>query len=319
MSKRNLIFIIIVSLLLNIISYTFIFFPKKEEKQLNQNMHSRYSLLSPRIFAERQNDRLVNFVPLRTQLNAYYEKVNVDMGFYFEYLPSGISIGVNEKESFILASLLKTPLVMGVYKQLEKGIIHRNDIVTIKEEDLDPLFGNLWEKGVGFQLSLLEAIKYTLIDSDNTAKNVLFSSVPEGTLEDVFDALDIPKDLSGSDPVVTPKNYSSILRSLYLSSYLTEESSQEILYLLTQTPFNDKLAAGVPKTVRVSHKIGVHRGGENANAVFTDCGIIYEPKRPYILCIMTKSSEPVAKKHMKEISKLVYEYVSNANYEKSNK
>lgn len=315
MSKQVILISLGISILINIVVVVFIFSSQKKEDQQTPNLRQRYSFLSPRIFTENQNDRLINFVALRHQLTKYYEEENADMGIYFEYLPSGVSIGVNDRANYIQASLLKMPLIMGTYRQLEKGVINKNDIVTIKKQDIDSLFGDLWKRGEGTELTIDEAIKYTLIHSDNTAKNVIFSSVPEGTLEDVFDSLDIPKELEGNDPVVTPKNYSSILRSLYLSSYLHEESSNEILNLLTETPFNDKLAAGVPSNIKVAHKIGVHLGGNDLDAVFTDCGIIYVPKRPYILCIMVNEKEEDARKHMTEVSRIVYDYVSGVNYE----
>lgn len=318
-SKRFLLSIISFSIIFNILALVFIFSKEPTIPNRAKDLRSRYSLLSPRVFMENPNDRLVNFVELRNNLNDYYLKSGKDFGFYFEYLPSGVSIGVNDKESFILASLLKVPLVMGVYKQIEEGKNKKDDILTIQEEHLDPLFGNLWKKGAGTKISLLDAVKYTLINSDNTSMSVLFSAVPVGTLEEVFDSLDIPKELSGSSPVVTPKNYSSILRSLYLSSYLSEDDSNEILHLLTQTPFNDKLAAGVPPGVKVAHKIGVHEGDIKGKEVFTDCGIVYVPKRPYILCIMASENENTSRTIMKDISKTVYDYVSSVNYDKDRK
>jgi len=318
MSKQNLFIVIFVLLIINILTFGYIFSSNNiTEKESNLTLRQRYSLLSPRIFTENQNDRLVNFVELRNKLNTYHTESNASMGTYFEYLPSGVSIGVNDRQNFIQASLLKTPLIMGVYKQIENGDLNKNDMLKVTEEDIDKLFGNLWEKGAGFELSVYDAIKYTLINSDNTAKNVLFSVIPDGTLENVFDSLDIPKDAESEGPVVSPKNYSSILRSLYLSSYLTEENSNEILNLLSQTPFNDKLAAGVPGNIKIAHKIGVHTDDtDKGKSVYTDCGIIYIPKRPYILCIMTNENEEDARKHMTEISRIVYEYVAKTNYEK---
>lgn len=312
-SRQILLLICGISIIFNILTLVFIFSKTPQKSSPNLQLRSIFPLLSPRVFLENPNDRLINFVKLRQDLSDYYKKSGAHIGFYFEYLPSGVSIGVNDKEDFILASLLKTPLAMGVYKNIDEGKIHKTDILEVKKEHLDNAFGDLWKKGPGINLSLMEAIKYTLILSDNTAKNVLFSAVPEGTLEDVYDSLDIPKDATGGDLVVTPKNYSSILRSLYLSSYLSEESSNEILTLLTETPFNDKLVAGVPKTVKVAHKIGVHKGDIPGQEIFTDCGIVYVPKRPYILCIMSKENEPTSRKVMKDISSIVYSYVSSTN------
>jgi beta-lactamase class A len=134
--------------------------------------------------------------------------------------------------------------------------------------------------------------------------------LPEGAIDRVFDALDIPKHREGEYSVISPKNYSSILRSLYLSSYLRREDSNGILDILTQTKFNDKLPAGVPGKVLVAHKIGVFDENDAGQPVFSDCGIVYQPDRPYVLCIMVKADEATARQHIQLLSKMVYGYVS---------
>lgn len=277
----------------------------------NQELeHAKYPLLSKRIFVENPNDNIINFIPLRAAMNEYAKELPEETGIYFEYLPTGTSIGVNEKMEINLASLVKIPLVMGVYRQIEKGQLRREDVLTIHKDDLDKGFGDLWKKGVGTTLTVEEAVRLALVNSDNTASNVLRSTIPPQTIDLVFDSLDIPKDLNGTLHIISPKNYSSILRSLYLSSYLKEESSNEILDILTQTIYADKIAAGVPKDVGVAHKIGVFSSKKQAEETFSDCGIVYAPQKPYLLCIMTKSNEERAREIMKTFSKMIYEYIT---------
>lgn len=270
---------------------------------------SAFPFLSKRIFVENQNDTLVNFVKLRAEIIEHLEK-QPDIGFYFEYLPSGVSIGVNEKRPFAAASLLKTPLVMSVFKQIERGSLNLDDVLTIQKNNIDANFGTLYKEGVGAKLTVERAVKLTLIDSDNTAKSLLYDQIPQGTIEEVFDYLDIPKDFENDVAVVTAKNYSSIFRSLYLSSYLSREHSNQILSLLSKTHFDDKLRTSIPATVPVAHKIGVFAQNSRNDSVFTDCGIVYVPNRPYILCLMARTPEDVARREMAILSGKVYQYVS---------
>ena len=159
-------------------------------------------------------------------------------------------------------------------------------------------------------MTVEETIRLSLVNSDNTASNILRSTIPALAIDRVFDSLDIPKDTKGVFHIISPKNYSSILRSLYLSSYLTEASSNEILGILTMTVFNDKIAAGVPKNIKVAHKIGVFSTKDELEETYGDCGIVYVPKRPYVICIMTKSNETESREHMQHISKMIYGYVT---------
>jgi len=266
----------------------------------------RFAFLSKRIFTQNQNDVLINFVPLRLALREYVGRFDGNAGVYFEYLPSGVSVGVNDQMEVRLASLIKVPIVMAVYKQIEGGSMVENQTLTVSSEDLSAGFGDLWKRGTGVQVTLMEAVRMSLVDSDNTAARILRVALPDGEVEKVFDSLDIFVNQLGQVPFVTPKGYSSILRSLYLSSYLARESSNEILELLTRTKFSDLLPAGVDDKVKVAHKIGVFE----SDGVWSDCGIVYVPDRPYILCVMSRASKNEAGDIIREVSRMVYAYVS---------
>lgn len=273
----------------------------------------RYPYLSKRIFQERPNDILLNFTKLREDLKKYILEPKLKIAFYFEYLPTGISIGINEKEDLELASLLKVPLVMAVYQKVREEKLSFNQALILQKEHLNKKWGNLWQRGEGGKVTLEEAVKLALIESDNTAKQLLLSTVGVPALTDVFDALDIPKKASEQDIILNVKNYSSIFKSLYFSSYLQKEDSNKILEYLTQTKFDEGIVLGVNKDVKIAHKIGVFENNEGKTEVISDCGIVYLSLRPFILCIMEQGTDnSLAQMHMKEISKMVYDYLSSA-------
>lgn len=275
-----------------------------------------FPFLSPRIFVQNPNDTIINFTDLRTQLRSFVEtQKDFHAGVYFEYLPSGVSIGVNEKENFISASLIKVPFIMGIYKLMEEGALREDTVITLKKEDLDPHFGNLWKQGEGARLTVREAIRLTLAESDNTAALALDHFAKDDPIREVYNTLDIPIDWSGNQPAVSPKNYSSIFRCLYLSCLLSYKSSQDILHQLTQTIFTDGLPAGVPKGVPFAHKIGMYDSPTSGKRVRLDCGIAYPPKRPYILCVLgeaEKGNEYLITDFTRQVSGLIYRYVANA-------
>lgn len=279
------------------------------EKQADLADSKQYPYLSKRIFAENQNDILVNFIPLRLALREYVEKQGDKVGVYFEYLPSGTSIGVNDKEAIKLVSLSKVPLVMSIFKKIEKKKMSLSDILTVKKEHLDERFGSLWKKGEGAQLSIEELIKLALVESDNTAYNILFDQLTPQEVNGIYEGLDIQISKEGEHMLVSPKSYSSIFRSLYLSSFLLEENSNRILEILTKTAFNDKIPAGVPENIKVAHKIGVFEKLAGSQNVFIDCGIIYVPNRPYVLCVFVHDTNEQTQKHMSYISKMIYGYI----------
>lgn len=269
------------------------------------DLTKQYPHLSKRIFTENENDLLLHFVPLRTALRQRVEEYGDGFAFYFEYLPTGISIGMNEKMLYPVHSLLKVPLVMAYYDGVERQGVEREQPATIEEEDINKLFGSLWQKGVGSQITLPEAARLTLVESDNTAARVLARHIEYEDYADVYNGLDIdlPPDVATPIPF-SAKGYASIFKALYFSSILERKDSERILDWLSKTPFSDKLAAGVPPGIPVAHKIGVLDG-----QVYQDCGIVYEPYRPYVLCLFSTSSEDVARERMRTISGMIYSFI----------
>lgn len=308
--KRIFIPFFVMSLILN---GALLFFLFTSSPITETSHHKNFPFLSKRIFSDNQNDFLVSFTKLRSLLRSYIAGLPVKTGVYFEYLPSGTSIGINEKEQFIPASLIKVPIVMAIYKKIEAGKLRKNDFVELQERFKDKTAGTLWQEQNGTRIAVKDAIDKTIDESDNTAKNILLSLLTREEVSFVFDSLDI--DLATEDDqsaTITPKNYSSILRSLYLSSYLSQESSNEILELMSQSSDDLRLRSGIPNGVPVSSKYGVSFGLRNEESVYSDCGIVYVPKRPFLVCVMIQSDEKSAYKIMKEVAEMTYLFVNQA-------
>lgn len=138
----------------------------------------------------------------------------------------------------------------------------------------------------------------------------LFDALTPAEIYDVYDNLNIEVSSINIKPMVSPKSYLSIFRSLYLSSYLKEENSNYVLKILTQTQYNDKIPSKLPSDVVVSHKIGVFKTVNTSEEAYTDCGIVYIPERPYALCIFVKGNDEEAKKHISYISEVIHLYIT---------
>jgi beta-lactamase class A len=278
----------------------------KTESSLTMFAQQNYPLLSRRIaISTFYNDIINNFVPLRKQLQDVVSGYNGDFAFYFEYLPTGTSIGIGEDDEFTAASLLKVPVVMAYYHKREVEQMTDDPEVIIREEQLSDKFGDLYKRGAGAKIRLSEAVKFALQQSDNTASFILADNISEDDFKFVYDGLDIEFVVWGDSPVITAQQYNSVLKSLYFSSILNKDDSHEILELLTKTRFKEMLPAPIPPDIKVAHKIGLID-----EQIYQDCGIVYVPKRPYSLCMISKSDRPVAQERMRTVSKAVYDYVS---------
>lgn len=269
-----------------------------------------YPLLARRLFIDNPNDTRINFSKLRASLNKYFDDKDLEGSVYFEYLPTGSSVRVHPDDRYRAASLIKLPVAMELYKGVELGKVDLNKKVKLKQEWLNGGYGSLYEKGAGYELTLKEAAEIMLKDSDNTALRVLIDANKDLDLDNrALASLDIEltTNQDGSIDIGT-RAYSSFLKCLYFACYNSFEHSQTILKMLTETPFNDRIAAGIDdKNLPVAHKIGVFN-----NQVQSDCGIVYVPQRNYALCIMLQGEDtPDTRGKMAELSKMVYEFVKD--------
>jgi beta-lactamase class A len=294
-----------------------------EQKLISQN---NYNLLYPYFenldeveFENIQKYYRTQFIDLKKEIN---ESIKMPPGtkyaVFIESLNSGVYIGINEKEKYSPGSLRKTPLLAAVYKKIEQGELSKKDVIQIIESDVDPSSGPLGLKGAGIEMTIAELINYTAYYSDNTAALALLRVVGvESYMEAMFNTgLSFKTFLETQNREEYPlsaKEYSNVFRSLYYASWLSRDSSQEILDLLAHTSFTQGLPKGVPPGIIVSHKIGFWSSGNQHH----DCGIVYYPGSPYIICVMIVGLDEISANNVTaQISKIAYNYIDDLIREK---
>ena len=93
--------------------------------------------------------------------------------------------------------------------------------------------------------------------------------------------------------------------------------SEKALQMLSHSEIPTEIAAGLPTTTWHAQKFGemdltnVNQAADNRKELHS-CGIIYFPKHPYTLCIMTKGTN-FAKlaTTLKDITALTYTFMTN--------
>jgi beta-lactamase class A len=258
------------------------------------------------------NDKINAVVADRTKSSA----VNY-ISVYFRDLNNGPWFGVNEQETFSPASLLKVPLAMSYFKWSESDPSIMNRVYTFKADNTLPSVeqfvkpSQVLENGKSY--SVKELISRMLIYSDNYAQHVLVDNMNVDVFKKVYTdfGLQVP-DAQNPDTLISVKIYAGFFRVLFNASYLSKDDSEMILKLLASSDYKDGLVAGVPGGTPVAHKFG-ERGlmGTSARQLH-DCGIVYYPGRPYLLCVMTRGTDYNAlKDSIQNISSLVYSEVKN--------
>ena len=262
------------------------------------------------IDAQKQNfDTELEKYAAAAEQNAGVEKI----GVYFRDMNNGPAFGYNEDTPFIPASLLKLPVMMAYYKKAESdpGVLDEKVTVpaSVESADIQQLVPPAERITVGSVHTVEDLITRMVTYSDNQSLIALFDSIPSDELAHLYSLLGMSTDVI-SDPSasLTVKQYSSFFRILFNASFLTQAYSEKALGHLTNSAFTQALRSGVPEPVPVAHKFG-ERTIEGSQQLH-DCGIVYYPKHPYLLCVMTRGNDiAVLEKTIADISKFVYEKI----------
>lgn len=235
---------------------------------------------------------------------------------YFRDLNNGPWLGINQKEFFSPASLIKVPLAITYLKLAETDpkILTQTLTATSLSEYQDQNFPPEKKMEPNQTYTVEELIARMIIYSDNIAYELLQSNIDNSRIVETYSDLGVDISRGFTDPsgnIITVKDYASFFRILYNASYLNQTNSEKLLSLLSQSSFNQGLAAVTPKDIKVAHKYG-ERQFDTGQKQLHDCGIVYHPNRPYLICIMTRGQEfNKLSAAIRSIADLVYKQISN--------
>jgi beta-lactamase class A len=273
-----------------------------------------------------EKNEFSEYKPLERAINTVvanysYDNENV-VSVYYRDLVTGRWFGINEKNAYPPASLLKVPLMIAYFKEAEddptllnKKIFYAGDGEALNAEEY---YRSKSEIQANQYYTVDELITSMIEHSDNIATVLLFKNIDNNSLREIMSnmGLTLPPvndPNSATDDFMTVKSYSYLFRLLYNSTFLNRTMSEKALKLLASTDFKDGLDGGLPTDVKAAQKFGERTVTDVASGQATernlhDCGIVYKTDHPYLLCVMTKGKDfSVLSTIIKNISKTVYE------------
>jgi len=280
-----------------ITTYVYVRQPKSVTR--TETRQKGFRLTSPLLECDVENQfASQELVPFRSAIERVINdilknKEATHISLYFRDLSNGPWIGINEDEEFTPSSLLKVPLMMAYYKRAQedpdtmaKEFRYEGGLLN-PEESQTPV---TLKEGKSYTVG--DLINRMIIFSDNAAAHLLYDNIDPKLFAEPYKALALepPYDQIGNFRIPVRK-YSGFFRLLYNSSFLNPEVSERALDLLTKTQFPYGLEAGVPKELSIAHKYGERSYDDGRENQLHDCGIIYYPNYPYVLCVMTKGSD----------------------------
>lgn len=241
--------------------------------------------------------------------NQFLKKTNYLQGnyaFYVVRLVSGYNYGVEKDKIMPAASLIKLPVMLAMYIEEENGNLDLDETYTLQDEDKISGAGSLANQPAGYEIKYRDLIKLMGKQSDNTAFNIARKKIGDQKINQTIDDIGM-LSTSLENNETTPTDIGIFFERLWSGDLISPVNKEELLFYLTDTEFEDWLAAGIPENVKVAHKYGV------LSDVVNDAGIIYT-NEPFVMVLMSERvNREEANGILPELSRLIYEHELRKN------
>ncbi len=215
------------------------------------------------------------------------------MGVAILDLTSGQTLFLHPDEIFPQASSIKIAVLADLYRQSQEGKAKLTDLYTVQKSDLvpDSFIMNGLTPGVT-RVTNRDLATMMVAVSDNSAANVLIDRLGMANVNALMDSLglkhtrlqrkmmDLKAAGEGRENLSTPREMMTLLADLYGGKVLNQEMTDDFFQMLS-TPKDSFIPRDIPDGVRIANKPGELEGVRN------DCGVIFVPNRPFVICMMT--------------------------------
>ena len=226
------------------------------------------------------------------------------VGFYYKDLTDGSSAGFQEYEPIVAASVIKIPILVEFFEQMQEGTLFPDEEFVIRQEDKLPSCGALNYMHTGLHVSALDLATLMIILSDNTATNLLIKRVGMDNVNRRMRMLgcqgitlrrllfDSEASARGIENTVTAYDIALLLRKMQEGEL---PYSEKMLQILRNQRLNGKIPFFLsPCEIPVAHKTGEDDG------ITHDAGIIYG-KAPRVFCFVSEKTDvPAAERFIQD-------------------
>lgn len=309
-SKRNMAITAVISFVLGAGGASLVFSQKESPPLLPiRENPDKYRFINPLLIVNLESKEAFHkYATLQGSLRNYIKSLPKEKiesaSVYFHDFESSTWTGVNEEFLYAPSSMLKVIIMIAYLRNPE----YLDEWLYVKpNKEIEFYKQSSWLKEGSYKAK--DLVVRMIVDSDNDAMFALIAKHRNEVLE-IYEDLRLPDPNIGPDDFMSPRSYSKVLRTLFNSTYLSRNLSEQALQLLTETSWKNGIVSGIgSSSIPVAHKFGEHAYVKEGKTVreLHDCGIVYYPSHPYVLCVMTKGSDfKELEKAISDISRITF-------------
>jgi len=279
---------------------------------------------------------------LKEKIEEVAEGLEGTLGVAVKHLGTGEEVLINGDDFFPLASALKVPVLITLYRQVDEGKISLDEKLVMTEDAKVPGGGILQHLTPGLEMVVRDYVTLMMMISDNTATVMVVDLVGRENINETMRRLGLETNImvsrerfhgkvlqSSQDRelqlvnMMTPRGMMALLEKLYRGEAASRSSCDDIIDLMKRCQTGEnRLRKYLPRDeVEVADKTGTMAirktgtvGGPKPGIVYAaviDVGIVFPKERgPYIICGFGKdlSENDDGEEAIATVSKFVYEH-----------
>lgn len=241
---------------------------------------------------------------LRPQLEQRIAQHKGTVGLAIVDLATGEELSIRADEPVPSASVIKLPIFVELFHQIQRGPLKLTDPVIMLAADQRPGSGVLRLFSTPHQLTIGDAATLMIVLSDNTATNFIIDKVGIRNVNARMDSMGLrntrlhAKVFLGTSTtidttanrkwgfgVTTPADIAEIFVRLYRGQIVSDTVSKQMIEILKNNFDDLAIPRFLPADAAVANKTGA------LNATKHDCGIVFSKARDYVLCVMTTENQ----------------------------
>ncbi len=244
---------------------------------------------------------------LRTNIEQIARSVDTNWGIYIKCLDTNEEVTLNADKTMDTMSVIKIPLMVEAFRQIEAGKFSLQDRYTLKDADKRPGTGVIRSMDAGAVLTIKDLLTLMTIVSDNTATDVMFEKVggtepvnqlmrsyglntirATGTADTWFKALAAAPSSAefhneGKTPfgLSSPRDMGRLLEKIALGEAVSKSAGLQMIQIMNGQIYRTR----IPKYVggyQVPHKTG-----DMVPFIANDVGLLINSKHRIVVSIFT--------------------------------
>lgn len=260
---------------------------------------------------------------LRSALEARLASFRGVAGVYVRRAADGVEVALRADETFPTASLVKIPILVGVFARIDAGEIGYREVLVYDEKRKYPGADLLASFKSGETISLHHLVMLMTAFSDNTASLWCQEIAGGGTainrwldtngysatrVNSITEGRQEHKKVFGWGQT-TPREMGRLLESIGAGGVVSPAASEEMHRLLSRSAWSQEALSTLPPEVAVASKQGA------VNASRSEVLLVHAPRGDYVVCVITREQKDESWEHanegfvlLRDVSRIVWEH-----------